>query len=155
VTAWNRSDHEEARVTDMTDDEAYAFIGARPARTAKLATVGKDGGPQVAPIWVALDGRALMFTTHAGSLKGRALRRDPRVSMCFDDERPPFSFVVVTATVTISEDLDELLHWATVLGGRYMGDEVAEQYGRRNAVAGELLVRATPTRITGVRDVAA
>jgi PPOX class probable F420-dependent enzyme len=142
-------------VPDMTDDEAYAFIDERPARTAKLATVGKDGGPHVAPIWVALDGRAIVFTTDAGSRKGRALRRDPRVSMCFDDERPPFSFVVVTATVTISEDLDELLHWATVIGGRYMGDDVAERYGRRNAVAGELLVRATPTRITAVRDVAA
>ncbi len=141
-------------MADMTEDEAYRFIGASPARTAKLATVMKDGAPHVAPIWVALDGRDLIFTTNTETLKGRAIRRDPRVSMCFDDERPPFSFVLVRATVSISEDLDDLLHWATVLGGRYMGDDVAEQFGRRNAVAGELLVRATPTRIVGVLDVA-
>jgi PPOX class probable F420-dependent enzyme len=138
----------------MTDDEAYHFIGELPARTAKLATVRKDGAPHVAPIWVALDGRDLVFNTGRDTLKGHAVRRDPRVSLCFDDDRPPFSFVVVEATVTISEDPDDLLRWATVIGGRYMGADQAERFGRRNGVPGELLVRATPTRIVAVRDLA-
>jgi PPOX class probable F420-dependent enzyme len=139
-------------VTKMTDDEIYAFIDQLPARTAKLATVRKDGSPHVAPVWVALDGTDLIFTTQ--TLKGRSLRRDPRVAMSFDDDRPPFAFAIVEGTVTISEDPDELLAWATVLGGRYMGDDVADQYGRRNAVAGELVVRVTPTRLVGERDLA-
>ncbi len=138
----------------MTDDEAYAFIDQLPARTAKLATVRKDGAPHVAPIWVALDGRDLVFNTGRDTLKGHALRRDPRVSLCFDDDRPPFSFVIVEATVTISEDLDELVRWSTIIGGRYMGPDQAERYGRRNGVPGELLVRATPTRIVAARDIA-
>jgi PPOX class probable F420-dependent enzyme len=138
----------------MTEDEAYAFIEARPARTAKLATVRKDGAPHVAPIWVALDGRDLMFTTGRTTLKGHGLRRDPRVSLCFDDDRPPFSFVIVEATVTITEDPDRLLAWSTVIAGRYMGDDRAEEYGRRNGVPGELLVRATPIRIVAARDIA-
>jgi PPOX class probable F420-dependent enzyme len=141
-------------VTAMTDAEIYAFIDDRPARTAKLATVRKDGSPHVAPIWVALDGADLLFTTHETSLKGRSLRRDPRVAMSFDDERPPFSFAIVEGTATIIEDLDELVAWATVIGGRYMGDELADRYGRRNGVAGELLVRVTPTRLVGQREVA-
>jgi PPOX class probable F420-dependent enzyme len=138
----------------MTHDEALAFIGATPARTAKLGVVTKDGSPHVAPVWVALDGDDIMFTTGEGTLKGRALRRDPRVSMCFDDETPPFSFVIVKGTATLSDDPDELLRWSTVLGGRYMGAEQAEQFGRRNAVPGELLVRVTPTRIVAERDIA-
>jgi PPOX class probable F420-dependent enzyme len=138
----------------MTEDEAYAFIAADPPRTAKLATVSRDGAPHVAPIWVALDGRDLMFNTGAGTRKGRALHRDPRISLCFDDERPPFSFVVVEATVTFDEDPDELLRWAIVIGGRYMGADRGEAYGRRNGVPGELLVRATPTRIVARRDIA-
>jgi len=141
-------------MADMSHDEALAFIAATPARTAKLATVTKDGAPHVAPVWVALDGDDIMFNTGATTLKGRALRRDPRVSLCFDDEAPPFAFVVVNGTATITEDPDEMLRWATIIGGRYMGAGEAERFGRRNAVPGELLVRVTPTKIVAVRYVA-
>lgn len=43
-------------------------------------------------------------------MKGRALARDGRVSLCFDDERPPFAFVIMSGTATMSEDLDEVRH---------------------------------------------
>ncbi len=128
------------------------FIAASPPHTAKLATVRADGAPQVAPVWVALDGDDLMFNTGAGTSKGRALRRDPRVALVFDDERPPFSFVLVHGTATISEDLDEVIRWASIIGGRYMGQDQAEEMGRRNGVPGELLVRVTPTRVVAARD---
>ena len=139
---------------EMTYGEAMAFIAALPARTAKLGTVTKDGAPHVAPIWVAVDGDDLVFNTGADTAKGRALSRDPRVSLCFDDDRPPFSFVIVSGVATISEDLDDLLRWSTIIGGRYMGEDRAEEYGRRNGVPGELLVRVTPTRIIAARDIA-
>jgi PPOX class probable F420-dependent enzyme len=142
----------------MTDGEVRAFLTSLPAHTGKLATVKKDGSPHVAPIWYALDESgeelSLLFTTGATTAKGYALRRDPRVALCVDDERPPFAFVIVHGTVTISEDLDELRHWAGVIGGRYMGADQADAYGERNAVPGELLVRITPTRIVSERDVA-
>jgi hypothetical protein len=70
-----------------------------------------------------------------------------------DDDRPPFTFAVVEATATLSEDPDELLHWATVIGGRYMGAERAEEFGRRNGVPGELLVRLRPVSVVAVADV--
>jgi hypothetical protein len=70
-----------------------------------------------------------------------------------DLEAPPYAFVLVEGGVTLSEDLDELLRFATALGRRYMGDELAEAFGRRNAVAGELLVRLHPDRIVALDDV--
>ena len=45
-----------------------------------------------------------------------------------------------------------MLPWATELGGRYMGAEQAEQFGRRNAVPGELLVRLVPDRIVALPE---
>jgi hypothetical protein len=45
----------------------------------------------------------------------------PHVCLIFDDERPPFSFVIIEGTVTISEDLDDLLAWATRIAARYNG----------------------------------
>jgi PPOX class probable F420-dependent enzyme len=139
---------------DMSRTEAFEFIASEPPHTAKLATVRKNGQPHVAPVWVALDGEEIVFTTAADTLKGRSIRRDPRVALSFDDERPPFSFVVVEGVARTDTDLDELLRWATILGGRYMGDDRADEYGRRNAVEGELLVRVTPSRVTGVADIA-
>jgi PPOX class probable F420-dependent enzyme len=94
-----------------------------------------------------------VFDTAADPLKGKSLRRDPRVALCVDDEHPPFSFVTIEGIATVEEDLEEVTHWATVIGGRYMGPENAEQYGRRNGVPGELVVRVRPTNIVAVADV--
>ena len=102
----------------------------------------------MAPIWFAIDGREIVFNTGADTVKGRALRRDHRVALCVDDERPPFSFVIVEGTVEMIEDAGELRRWAGIIAGRYMGEDQADAYGSRNAVPGELLVRIRPTRIT-------
>lgn len=134
------------------------FVTALPARTAKLAVTRADGAPHVAPIWVDLDGDGeaaeIVFTTGQDTVKGRAILRDPRVALCWDDERPPFAFVTVRGVAQISDDPEELLRWATRLGGRYMGAERAEEYGRRNAVPSELLVRVRPTRVIAKVDIA-
>jgi len=137
----------------MSPTETRAFL-SQCTRTAKLATTRRDGAPHVAPIWFVLDGDDLIFTTGAGTLKGKGLARDPRLAICVDDERPPFAFVVVEGTATLSTEVDEMLVWATRLGARYMGAENAEEFGRRNAVPGELLVRVTPTHIVAKADIA-
>ena len=102
--------------------------------------------PHVTPIWFVLDGDDVIFTTAADTVKGRTLRRDPRACHVRDDQEPPFAYVLIEGTCDISEDLDEMLVRATRLGGRYMGGDRAEEFGRRNAVPGELLVRLTPTK---------
>lgn len=130
----------------MTPEEYRAFLLERP-RTAKLATVRADGRPHVAPVWFDLDGDALVFTTWHTTVKAANLRRDPRVSLCIDDDAPPFAFVIVEGTAAISEDPADLRRWAASIAGRYMGAELAEAYGARNGVAGELLVRVTPARV--------
>ena len=130
------------------------FVAELPARTAKLAIVRADGSAHVAPVWVDLAGDVVVFMPSADTIKGKAILRDPRVSLCFDDERPPFAFVTIAGTATVSTDPDELLHWGTRIGGRYMGADQAEAYGRRNAVPPEMVVRVTPTRVTAKVDVA-
>jgi PPOX class probable F420-dependent enzyme len=141
----------------MERDEWLAFV-MHGTKTGKLATVRKDGSPHVAPVWFVIDTvdgvDHLVFTTGAATVKGKALARDPRVSMCVDVETPPFSFVQFQAEATISENLDDLLHWATQLGARYMGAAAAEAFGKRNAVPGELLVRARITKTVALAAIA-
>jgi PPOX class probable F420-dependent enzyme len=138
---------------EMSPAAARSFLSLG-TRTAKLAVVRQDGRPLVTPVWFVLDGEDLVFMTHETSAKGKALRRDNRVAMVVDDETPPYAFVLVEGTAEISEDLTELRRWGTVIGGRYMGAARAEEYGRRNGVPGELLVRVTPTRILAMDGVA-
>jgi PPOX class probable F420-dependent enzyme len=138
----------------MSDAERRAFL-TEGTRTGKLATVRKDGRPHVTPIWFVLDDQdRIVFTTGATSLKGKALRRDPRVGMAVDDQTPPYSFVVIDGVAELSEDLDDMLVWARRIAGRYMGLDRAEVYGRRNAVEGELLVTVTPDHIVADKDIA-
>jgi hypothetical protein len=54
---------------------------------------------------------------------------------------------------TWTEDTAEVIRTATAIGARYMGPERAEDFGRRNAVPGELLVRLRPTRIVAELDI--
>ncbi len=138
----------------MSREEARAFLLESP-RTAKAATVRPDGRPHIAPVWFDLDGDDVIFTTWHTTVKARDLRRDPRISLCVDDERPPFSFVLIEGTAGLSDNLDEVRAWATRIAGRYMGVMRAKAYGARNGVAGELLVRVTPTHVaaqSGITD---
>jgi PPOX class probable F420-dependent enzyme len=140
-------------MTQMTEAEWRDFV-MTGTRTGKLAVTRSDGRPHVTPIWFVLDGDDIVLTTGSSGVKGRALRRDPNAAMCVDDQQPPYSFVMIEGRATLSDDLGELLHWATVLGGRYMGAETAQQFGARNAVPGELLVRLRVTRVIAQRGVA-
>jgi PPOX class probable F420-dependent enzyme len=138
---------------NILTDEQRAFL-LEPVHTGKLATVRKDGRPHVVPIWFDLDGDTLIFTTGHTSIKAVNIRRDPRVCLCVDDETPPFAYIMIEGTATITADPDALLYWATRIGGRYMGDELAEAYGKRNSVEGELLVRVTATRVVFEKNIA-
>jgi PPOX class probable F420-dependent enzyme len=139
----------------MTEDEVREFLTSRPPHTGKLATVREDGRPHLAPVWFDVDeDGSLLFNTGQSTVKGRNLARDGRASLCVDDERPPFSFVVVEGRAEIIEDPGELRRWATRIAGRYMGSERAEEYGARNGVPGELLVRLRPERVHSGLDLA-
>ncbi|MER5411715.1 PPOX class F420-dependent oxidoreductase [Streptomyces virginiae] len=140
----------------MTQEEWRAFV-SHSTRTGKLSTVREDGSPHIAPIWFVLDGDSFVFNTGKDTVKGRNLARDGRVALCVDDDRPPFSFVILEGRAEISgydDAADELLTWATRIGARYMGEEQGEAFGRRNAVPTELLVRVPIDKVIALADIA-
>ncbi|GAA4226314.1 PPOX class F420-dependent oxidoreductase [Actinomadura meridiana] len=137
----------------MTDSEWRAFV-SEGTRTGKAGVTRKDGTPHVTPIWFVLDGDDVLFNTHRDSLKGRVLARDPRVTICVDDQTPPYSYVTLEAKASLIEDPDETRRWATVIGGRYMGADRAEEFGARNGVPTEYLVRARITKVIAERAIA-
>ena len=138
--------------------------------TGKLVTTKKDGSSHVVPVWFVFDsnnndGRVsetekegyddIIFTTSSGSAKARNIQRENRVSICVDDQTPPFSYVVIYGIARIQHcQQTELFRFATKIAQRYVGKEVAELYGKRNSAEGEVLVRIKPIKVTAEKDIA-
>ena len=133
-------------MTSIIDPEINAFLTAG-TRTGKLAYAGLDGRPLVTPVWFIVEDGCIVFNTFRESAKARALARDPRVTLCADLEEPPYAFVQVQGEAGLSEDPGELLRIATMIAARYMGPDRTEEFGTRNGVPGELIVRLRPTKV--------
>jgi PPOX class probable F420-dependent enzyme len=142
----------------MTNEEIRSFM-RQGSRTGMLATVRANGAPHVVPIWFDFDDETgeAVFVCGAGSLKARNMTRNPRVSIGVDVSEMPFAFARLDGIASLSTydaDPEAMLHWATETCRRYVGDDLAEEFGRRNAVPDELLVRVNPTRMIGATGIA-
>ena len=138
-------------MASLSDPEVRDFL-ARGTRTGKLAYLAASGRPLVVPVWFIVEGDSLVFNTGKDTAKGRALARDPRATLCVDLEEPPFAFVQVQGEAELSEDPADLLRTATAIAARYVGAERAGEFGRRNGVPGELVVRLRPVKVLAVFD---
>jgi len=98
-------------------------------------------------VWFVIDDGQLVFNTGKDTAKGRALARDPRATICVDLEQLPYGFVQVQGMAELSEDPADLLATATAIAARYVGPERAQEFGRRNGVPGELVVRLRPVKV--------
>lgn len=137
----------------MSDEEFRAFVSAG-RRTGKVATIRPDGTPMITPVWFVLEGSDFVFTTGGLSAKARNLRRNPRAALCVSDDEPPYGYAEVRGSATLSEDRDEVVRIATAAAARYMGADRAEEFGKRNAVATEVVVRLRPDKVLGHADIA-
>jgi PPOX class probable F420-dependent enzyme len=110
---------------------------------ATLATVNADGGPQSSAMWVGRDGDDLLFSTIAGRLKDRNMRRDPRVSVTIMDRADPERYTEIRGRAAITEE-----------GGRELDNALSWKYDGRDAGedapgAVRVVVRVTADRVTG------
>ena len=133
-------------MTSISDPQINAFL-AVGTRTGKLAYAAMDGRPLVTPVWFIIEDGCIVFNTSRTSAKAKALARDPRLTLCTDLEERPYAFVQVQGEAELSEDPGELLRTATMIAARYMGPDRAEEFGNRNGVPGELIVRLRPTKV--------
>ena len=142
-------------MAEMTKDEIRNFL-LKGTFTGKLGTINKNGTSHVVPIWYTLDDEDnILFNTDNNSVKAKNIKRDNRVRLCVDDQTPLFSFVTIDGNAEIvSKEPKEVFKWAKIIAARYMGDDKAEEYGRRNSSEGELLIKIKPTKVIGQKDTA-
>ncbi|MDQ3839625.1 MAG: PPOX class F420-dependent oxidoreductase [Thermoproteota archaeon] len=147
-------------MTEMSKAEVARFL-MQGTFTGKLATVKKDGSPHVVPIWFVVEngkgrGKAgnIILTTGDTSVKANNIQHDDRVSICIDDQKPPFSFVTIHGTAKIYPyKQKEVLEWATKIAERYVGKKNAKTYGKVNSGEGAVLVRIKPSKVIAEKDI--
>ena len=142
-------------MVEMTKDEIRNFL-LKGTFTGKLGTINKNGTPHVVPVWYTLDDEDnILFNTDNSSVKAKNIQRDNRVRLCVDDQVPLFSFVTIDGIAeSISNEPTEVYKWAKIIAARYMGNDKAAEYGRRNSSEGELLIKIKPTKVIGQKDIA-
>ena len=85
---------------------------------AHLATLMKDGSPQVTPVWYDFDGIHIRINTAKGRLKDKNMRRDKQVALSIQDPDNPYRYLAIRG------DIDEI----TENGADAHIDSLAKKY---------------------------
>lgn len=88
---------------------------------AFLATINKDGSPQVTPTWVDTDGENVLINTALGRKKTQNMTRDPRVALSAIDREHPVTHVAIQGTVIRQITGPEAYAHAEKLAMKYKG----------------------------------
>jgi PPOX class probable F420-dependent enzyme len=125
-----------ATYRDILDKKAFAH----------LATVGRDGTPQVTPVWVDFDGTHVRFNTARGRVKERNLQRNPKVAMAILDPDNPYRYVQIRGRVVEMTEQGADAH-IDALAKKYIGQD---RYPWRRPGEVRLLVKVLPDRAHGM-----
>ena len=66
---------------------------------AQLATIMRDGSPQVTPVWWEFDGKHVVINSAKGRTKDLNMRRNPNVAISIQDPENPYRHLSVKGTV--------------------------------------------------------
>jgi PPOX class probable F420-dependent enzyme len=103
------------------------------AQVASLATVGRNGYPQVTEIWFLYDEGEVKLSLNTARLKTRNLQRDPHCTLFLLDLSNPYRYLEVRGDAKIEADDDYT--FARKLGAKYDADlKVHDQPGESRVV---------------------
>ncbi len=104
----------------LSKNEREAFLRGR--HVCVLGTIGPDGQPTLTPIWYLFRDGLILMRTGAQAIKTLNISRDSRVTLCVQDERPPYKSITVYGTASIESQQPGLgpsiaRHYLGALGG--------------------------------------
>ena len=117
---------------NMTAAERDTFL-SEPSVLLHIGCVREDGSPLVTPIWFIYQDGAILFTPREKSAWYEALKRDPRVTLCIDEQPLPYRKVIVDGLVTVEHDLGNDAEWRELyqrIAARYVPEAAAAAYVR-------------------------
>lgn len=122
------------------DEVAKLFL---EKNLAFLATLMKDGSPQITPTWVDLENNTVLINTAEGRVKQRNVTRDPRVAVSIVDQHNVYNMVTVRGRVIeqTTKGADEHID---KLAKKYLG---VDKYPFRSANEKRVILKIKPEKI--------
>ena len=134
--------------TNMTDDQRARLVRfLEPSRIVMVATIGRDGMPQMTPNWYFFDGDRVAISTTKDRVKYRNLSRDPRMTVCIASEPKAGDYVSISGPVFISDD-DSIWPTTRSIISRYTPLENADGMIERMKDEGRVILWLTPEKVT-------
>lgn len=102
-----------------------------PGVLLRIAVTRQDGSPLITPIWFIHEDDAIYFTPRERSEWFGCLRRDPRVSLCIDEDRLPYRKVLLEGSAELVHDVGEDDAWRDQyrrIASRYVPADAAAAY---------------------------
>ena len=112
---------------------------------ANVATIMKDGSPQVTPVWVDYDGEYILFNTAKGRQKFNNLKRDPRIALAIQDPDNPYRKLIVRGRVVEETEQGAEAH-IDKLAKKYTG---ADTYQNRIPGMVRMILKIKPEHVSG------
>jgi PPOX class probable F420-dependent enzyme len=110
---------------------------------AHVATVGRDGGPQVTPVWIDYDGTHIRFNTARGRVKDKNLQRNPKVALSVQDPDNPYRYIQVRGRVVDMSENGADQH-IDALAKKYTGQD---RYAHRRPGEVRVTVKILPEKV--------
>lgn len=129
----------------MLSENARTFL--QSPRFAILGTINKDGTPQLSTMWYALDQDEILINTKEGRIKDRNLQRDPRVSICVEEEQ---QYITISGTARRIDDQEIAQEDIYQLAARYDGatrQQVQETFGTQKRITYRIAIERVFERI--------
>jgi PPOX class probable F420-dependent enzyme len=129
-------DENLSKYRDIFDKKTFCYV----------ATVGKDGTPQVTPVWCEFDGTHIVFNTARGRVKDKNLAKNPRVSVAAADPDNPYRYVQVRGRVAEITEQGADAH-IDRMAKKYIGQD---RYPWKKPDEVRMIVKIVPERVQGM-----
>ena len=102
----------------LIDDKVVKLFSAK--NLVFIATLMKDGSPQLSPVWANCEDGFILVNTAEGRIKHKNILRDPRVAVSVTSNDNPLDMTTIRGTV-IEIIPDYQYHHADKLTQQYLG----------------------------------
>ncbi len=120
-------------VTQLLTGKTFAFV----------ATLMKDGTPQITPTWIDFDGKIILINTAEGRVKQKNVSRDPHVAISIVDPNNPYNMVTIRGKV-IEQTTNGADEHIDKLAKRYLG---VDKYPFRSPNEQRIILKIQPEKV--------
>ncbi len=111
-----------------------------------IATVNRNGTPQVTPVWVDTDGKFVLVNTAIGRVKQKNTKRNPEVALAIYDQADPYNFIQIRGRVVDQITGPSAEEHIDKMAKKYKG---VNKYSSRRPGEKRVILKIEPRRVSG------